>query len=165
MTDTSPYPISDADREVFADMAKRSARPYARRPSTEGGGREPEPPLPDTTPPDGRGFTVQQCNAIREAAHDGLSAREIASTLGFINSRNAANAHATGRCQHGSGDVEPINRTYAEYGEVGWQECVHLRLAYALGVSVTEQADETGRSESAVWRHVNGDCSHGVQSE
>lgn len=48
---------------------------------------------------DGRGLTQAQCNAIREAALDGLSYRGIAAVFTFVK-YSAAHKHATGQCKH-----------------------------------------------------------------
>lgn len=150
--------LTPEDRATLADMADRGARPYARR---TGGGRPAEPPLPDAEPEDGRGLTAAHCNAIRQAAHDGLTAREIAAVTSAIDSPNTANAHATGRCQHIEPGVEPVERACREYDEVDRRECTRLRLACALGVGVMEIHRETGRSRQTIYDHVDGECSHG----
>lgn len=109
--------------------------------------------------PDGRGLTKPQCNAIREAARDGLPYREIADLFSFIKTATAANRHATGRCSHDGPGIEP-KRTPGPVNAVDAEECATLRDAYADTMTVPDLADATGRAQSTVYRHVIGDCSH-----
>lgn len=177
--------LTDADRRALADMAANGVRAYAKN----GGGRADTEPTDATKvtcercsrtwyyagdrcraqcsrckkwnalAPDGRGLTAPMCAAIREAARDGLSYRQIADLFTFIGSGKAAHPHATGACSHDPG-VAPVDRVYPAYGNVDGAECADLRHKYRSGASVTALHRRTGRSESTVYTHVSGACSH-----
>lgn len=118
--------------------------------------------LDDPEPQDGRGLTIQQCNAIRAAADDGLTYREIASLFTFIGCGTAANRHATGQCQHGDGDYPPVpsRREPGPQNPIDAEECAWIRDQYRNGYSCNKIGDAIDRAQSAAYRHVTGNCSH-----
>lgn len=104
-------------------------------------------------------ITLAMCNAIREAARDGLSYTEVAETLSFLNGRRVARDHAVGRCSHSGGvDAVPLRRQSTT--DVSPEECRDFRTSYESGRSVTEISRFSGRDEATVYRHIEGDCSH-----
>lgn len=174
--------LTDADRRKLADMAANGVHAYANssRGNPEGatkvtcercnrtwfyGGDRRRAQCSkckkwNLLGPDGRGLTASMCSALREAARDGLAYRDIAELFTFVNSAKAVHPHATGACSHDT-DIEPVDRVYAPYGQVDAAECAAFRKRYAAGESVTALHRDTGRSESTVYRHVSGGCSHG----
>lgn len=108
---------------------------------------------------DGRGFTPQMCNAIREAARDGLTYRQIADSFSFLTSKAAAYRHATGKCGHGGDPVES-KRPPGPPNQVTATECQDLRERYGAGRSQYAIAKATGWHQKTVWFHVSEACSH-----
>lgn len=136
----------------------RTISPFERVTCSACGYKTPNPNGPDT--PDGRGLTTPMCNAIREAAHDGLSIREITDLFTFTGGVQTTRRHAFGRCKHDdAAPTEPGTRN--PYRNVDADECGRLRSRYDDGEPVTDLADATGRSKSTVYRHIVGECSHG----
>lgn len=107
-----------------------------------------------------RGVVTQpMCNAIREAARDGLKYRTIADLFSFVTDKRIANTHATGRCSHDDG-VPPVDKRVPSTPDVTPEECADLRARYDRGESVTDLEQATDRDVATVYRHVVGDCSH-----
>lgn len=118
--------------------------------------------LPEPSFEDGRGLTTAQCNAIRAAAEDGKTYREIADLFAFLSDPTAANRHATGECPHGAGDYPPVEsqREPGPVNPVDELECSRLRNNYESGMVMHDLSDEYERAVSTVRRHVSGECSH-----
>lgn len=111
---------------------------------------------------DARGLSVRMCNAIRAAAEDDKTYREITELFSFVRYPRTANEHATGRCSHGAGDYPPVppERDPGPTNPVTREECEAIRDAYDDS-TIVEIVDATGRSKSTVWRHATHECTHG----
>lgn len=105
--------LTSADKKALRDIAENGPWKYAKH----AGGRTATDVLDnDTRPPDvsyrggdgRRGITLEMCNAIREAARDRYTYREIRDLFGFVGHEKTAHVHATGRCVHGHGDIPPV---------------------------------------------------------
>lgn len=162
-TDRTELGLTDEDREKLGRLAETGAHAW-------GINGDPADPDPDDGKQlegqDGRGLTIEQCNAIRAAAEDGKTYREIADLFAFLETPTAYR-HAVGDCSHGAVDYPPVpsQRDPGPVNAVDDQECRELREHYAEGVTVNDLADETGRSLSTVYRHVGRNCSHGRMAD
>lgn len=115
---------------------------------------------------DGRsGVTLEMCNAVRCAAADGLSYARISELFDFLSGRDHARRHAIGECRH-TDDVPPIENGRLPgppEGTISPAECMDLRRRWNRDEFDTyaDAGKWLGRAESAAWRHINGECSHG----
>lgn len=139
----------------------RTISPFKRVTCSSCGYKTPNPNGPN--PPDGRGLTTPMCNAIREAAHDGLRIAEITALFTFVGGAQTARRHAFGRCKHD--DVPPTTPgTRNPYPHVDSAECQRIRERYDDGETLPAIAEAMGRSKDTVYRHLEGECSHGGES-
>lgn len=116
---------------------------------------------------DGRsGVAIEQCNAVRCAAEDGLSYRRIADLFSFLCDKTHARKHAVGKCRHVSG-VCPVRSNGRQPGQntnaVSERLCSRLRRLW--GREYFETYREAGEwagfaNASTAWKHINGECSH-----
>lgn len=114
---------------------------------------------------DGRvSLTLEQCNAVRCAAHDDLPYSEIAELFSFLSCKRHAQNHATGQCSHSGGVARVTDKRPAgpAAGVVTPGICTQLRRKWDRGRFDTyEDAGEWANIEkSAAWKHINGECSH-----
>lgn len=129
------------------------------------GGDDPNHHDPRTEPwrASRRKITLERCNAIREAAHDGKTPSDIAGLFTFVGARSTAHDHATGSCVHGDGDMPPVSVSESPPGgggRVSWVECDSMRARYSSGATCQEAGAEFGYSESCAYRHIAGKCNH-----
>jgi hypothetical protein len=108
----------------------------------------------------GRGtVTVELCNAIRCAAHDGVSYARIAEMFGPITDRKHAQKHAAGgHCNHDG--IEPVSSNPG--GTVDASLCATLRAKWKRGEISTyrEAAQFASISPSTAYSHINDECNH-----
>lgn len=105
--------------------------------------------------------TLEQCNAIRCAAHDGLAYSRIAELYSFVSGKRHAQSHATGECSHTDGVSSVVSKPNPQ-GEVTKRLCARLRRLWERNPDQTyrELASEVGLAYGPVWNHVNGECKH-----
>lgn len=120
----------------------------------------------DDGKPAPRGIRQAECNAVREAAHDGLSYGEIAHLFRFLSTRAAASRHARGVCQHGSDGVPPVEGHRDggfDNGLIDERECRRLREGWADGEfeNYVEAGEAVGVHRTTAANHIKGECSHG----
>lgn len=159
--------ITDEDRQQMAELAEMDATELRQYASTNDSTSEWDESAPLRMPHRGgdgrRGVNVELCNAIRSAAEDGRSAREIAEIFESVGHLSTAHVHATGRCAHEGGDVPPVrmNQRHPD-GTVSRRECNELRRRWHSDEFDTydEAADWLGRARSCAYRHTKGDCGH-----
>lgn len=112
---------------------------------------------------DGRvDVTLEMCNAVRCAAHDGHSYRTIGEMFSFLSGKQNARLHAIGECRH-TGGVAPVGpRQPGPGNRVTRLACNRMRRRYRTGEYETTRAaaDEEDVSPNAAWRHITGECSH-----
>lgn len=158
--------LTDEDLETLAQLASGDLHPEETAHDTA---LDPDGRDPLTFPwrlHDGRsGVTLEQCNAVRCAAADGLPYSRIADRFSFLSGRDHARRHALGDCRH-SGDVPPIangNSPGPPEGSVTPAECMDLNRRWNRDEFDTyaDAGRWLDRAESVAWRHINGKCSHG----
>lgn len=116
---------------------------------------------------DGRmdALAVDHCNAIRAAAEDGKTYREIASLFAFLSNPKTAHEHATGECSHDEGlpPVESKRDPGPQQGRITGEECEALRERCRDGWFFSwNEASEylDAASHTTPRRHLLGECSH-----
>lgn len=117
--------------------------------------------FPMTDIQDRRGITREMCNAIRCAAADGKSSREIATLFGFIDDPTAANNHATGRCSH-DGGIRPVDMAAGTPTKVDAAACHRLRERWGRGdfETYTEAGEWLGVFRTTAAKHIREECHH-----
>lgn len=153
--------ISGDDREILKAYIEGSSEP----------GPTPHPNLRevDTGPlhypwRDGRGtVTLEMCNAIRCAAHEGVSYTRIAEMFDALSNRSHARRHAMGlRCAHDG--VEPVSeaRHTGPKGKLSTTDCAVLTRRYESGEYDTYKAagEDFDISRPVAAKHIKGDCRH-----
>lgn len=122
-----------------------------------------------STSPDGPvHLSVEQCSAVRAAASDGKTYREIANLFSYLPTPMDAHDHATGSCEHvrdGHPPVESRRHPGPQEGAITAEECESLRERCRDGwfMSWSDAADYVNAaSHTTPRRHLLGECGHDV---
>lgn len=157
--------LTEADKQTLGKLASGDLHPkeVPDRPTVDYDGDEP-PRMPHRID-DGRiNVTLEQCNAIRCAAHDGKNYVEIADLFTFVGGRNTAHRHATGKCAHGIGDVPPVElQSEGNPNVVSMATCAQWRRGLDRGRwnDLAQLTRHVEWAKPTVHRHVRGYCEHG----
>lgn len=158
-------PLSDREREILesASVGETAFNGLSDHPDDH----DPDGDGPLAYPwRDGRAtVTLEMCNAIRCAAHDGVSYTRIAEMFDALCGRGHARQHAVGsrpRCTHDG--VEPVTegRTPGPEGKLSAADCATMRRRYESGEydTYTAAGEAFGLSRPSAARHIKGNCGH-----
>lgn len=155
------------DKEKIQQLRERSKRGgvAVRLPSDFDLGFDPDGDEPVSFPwrlDDGRvTVTHEQCNAIREAAHDGVMYTRIAELYSFVADRDQARRHSKGECMH-EGGVPVVGERDHPQMKITHRECRRMRREFSRNdQSYREYVEGEQYCLESVYRHIVGDCRHG----